>query len=322
MKKLRGFRFGGERSAATPPIPLHRLAGMLYNRALAVSGSAALSASVVLRNHMKASAIGQMVIYDDQGESSTPRASTFLGERKSTEDGYYKPYPQNGSTAIIEIVGDLVNRGAWVGADCGLISYDGLKYQITEAIRDPDISAILFDVESPGGEVFGCFELSSLIREAREIKPCVAVVNGMACSAAYAIASSCSKIITTPSGISGSVGVVMLHIDFSKMLEIEGVHPTLIYSGGHKVDGHPFGPLPDDVMKKFQAEADSYREMFVSSVAEGRPSLSADAVRATEANVYIGEAARSIGLVDDIGTAEEVLYSLTDPESRRALLAA
>ena len=69
----------------------------------------------------------------------------------------------------------------------------------------------------------------------------------MATSAAYGIAASATDIVVSPTSITGSIGVVLMHLDQSAELAMKGRKPTLIFAGAHKVDGHPFGPLSDNV---------------------------------------------------------------------------
>ena len=135
------------------------------------------------------------------GGSHRPLASQFVGTDEDVVDGkrYRKPYRMTpAGTAIITITGSLVNRGAWIGANSGATSYEGIGYQIAQAADDRKVRSILLDIESPGGEAVGAFETADIIRAASDKKRTVAVVNGMAASAAYALASGARKIVTTP----------------------------------------------------------------------------------------------------------------------------
>lgn len=244
-----------------------------------------------------------------------PDASRFEGEafERDTMGRPVRglPYRVSEGIGIVSVVGSLVNRGAWIGANSGLVSYEGVKYQLQSAAADPNVSAIVLDLESPGGEAVGAFEMAAAVRQVAKSKPVVAVVNGMAASAAYAIASGATRIVTTETGVSGSIGVVLLHADFSKQLETKGVKPTLIFAGAHKVDGNPYEPLSADVRADLQAEVDSFYAKFLDTVAAGRGKrLSAKAARATEARTFIGLEAVNAGLADELGTFESALAAL------------
>lgn len=246
-----------------------------------------------------------------------PEASRFEGDFYVT-DGAGKvvsslPYRRTKSgVANIPVIGSLINRG--YSAEAGSMSkasYEGLKSLIAHASADDNTKAVLLDIHSPGGEAIGAFELAAAVRALAAKKPVTAVVNGMAASAAYAIAASARRIITTSTGVSGSIGVVMMHADFSRALDKAGVTPTLIFAGAHKVDGHPFAPLADDVREDLQREVDVFYDQFVQTVAAGRKGLSSAAIRGTEARTYIGADAVDIGLADEVGTFEAALTDLS-----------
>jgi signal peptide peptidase SppA len=255
---------------------------------------------------------------------SAPDMSRFVGNFELNDPNNpaagKKPYRTTSEgVAVIGVVGSLVNRGGWVGAFSGITSYEGFKYSIGAAARDASVSSILLDMDSPGGEAVGAFEAADAVRAAAAIKEVVAVVNGMAASAAYAIASAATRIVTTSSGISGSIGVVMLHADYSNKLHQAGIVPTLIFAGARKVDGNPYEKLTAEVKGELSAEINRFYDLFVSSVAVGRSGMSDEAIRATEARTYIGADAVSVGLADAVGSFESVLSELTATASTNRL---
>lgn len=246
-----------------------------------------------------------------------PDASRFVGSDESGEldaRGRQKVLPYRlteDGTGVITVIGSLVNRGAWIGANSGLTSYEGVKHQIAAAVADPKVKSIVLDLHTPGGEAIGAFETAAAVRAAAKIKPVIAVVNGMAASAGYAIASGATEIVTTETGISGSIGVVLLHADYSRKLDREGVTPTLIFAGAHKVDGNPFEVLPDSVRADLQAEVDGFYQAFLGAVAAGRGKrLTQAAARKTDARTFPGQAAVEVGLADRVGSFEGVLAEL------------
>ena len=234
----------------------------------------------------------------------SPDASRFAGSYRGPE--LYRT--TTGGTAILTIEGSLFARGMVVGENWGFATYEGLAVKLQQAAADPKVKSILLDIDSGGGEAAGCFELAKVIRKISTEKPTYAVVNGMACSAAYGLASACRAVITTADGLSGSIGVVAMHIDQSRALEKAGITPTLIFAGKHKVDANPYTPLSKAVKGDLQQDIDRFYSLFVDSVGKGRGSrLTADAARRTEARTFLGKDAVAAGLADDIGTFDEVL---------------
>lgn len=260
-----------------------------------------------------------------------PEASRFVGDNVERDDDgrpvrtinqwgeptvKRKPYNVANGVGIITITGSLVNRGAWIGASSGLTSYEGIQHQLGAAAGDADVHAVILDLATPGGEAVGAMETAAAVRALAATKPVVAVVNGMAASAGYAIASGATEIVTTETGVSGSIGVVLLHADFSRQLANEGIEPTLIFAGAHKVDGNPFEPLPDTVRADLQAEVDGIYQAFAKAVAAGRGKrLSVAGARKTEARTFVGEAAVAAGLADRVGTFDAVLAQLSKRSS-------
>lgn len=210
---------------------------------------------------------------------------------------------------VIPVVGGLAHRGDAFDAECGLQSYTNVHNQLAAAMDDASVRGVLLDIDSPGGEVGGCFELADTIKDMRREKPIFGVANSLAASAAYALLSSCSKAFCTPSGEVGSIGVVWLHYDVSKMLEAEGIATTYIYAGKHKIDGNPFEPLSKADRELFQAEIDASYEQFVALVAARRP-MSTEAIRETEARCFRADEAKKIGLVDGVASFQGALSAL------------
>lgn len=217
-----------------------------------------------------------------------------------------KPYLTVGTAAVIPVHGTLLNR---FGAAWGFVTgYDYIRTAFNAALADPSVKGIVFDVNSPGGDAQGCFEVCDVIRAGRSVKPSVALVNANAMSGAYAIASAAGAIVAMPSARVGSVGVVTMHVDYSKALENDGVKVSFIYAGDHKVDGNPYEPLPKSVKNAIQSRVDSLYATFVGQVARNR-GLDEEAVRKTEAAVYDAEQALEAGLIDRIEDATTAFAS-------------
>ena len=260
-------------------------------------------------------------LFEAEEGLDAPDASRFVGSARRADGSTSMTRTADG-VALIPVLDTLVNRGAWLDSRSGLTSYEGLAAQIRAAASDPEVGAILLDISSPGGEAAGMASLADLVKQVRDSKPVTTFVNDMAASAAYGIASAASEIVISPTSTVGSIGVVMLHADRSGELAAQGVKPTLIFAGSHKVDGNPFEPLSDAVRADLQASVDAHYRQFLDTVAAGRGrKLTADMARATEARTLIGADAVRLGLADRIAGFDEVLTSLsqtTRPSGRTA----
>ncbi|WP_322062309.1 S49 family peptidase [Paraburkholderia sp. J63] len=147
------------------------------------------------------------------------------------------------------------------------------------------------------------------IHAARAIKPIHAILAECAYSAAYAIASACDSITVPRTGGTGSIGVVVAHVDFSKALTSAGITVTLITYGEHKADGNDVQPLGDAARARMQADVNTVGELFVATVARNR-NLPPARVRATPALTYLGAAGVDAGLADAVMSPDAALLAL------------
>lgn len=222
-------------------------------------------------------------------------------DRRAVRD----PVLLDGGLLVVPIVGGLYHRGDWLDAFSGAQSYTNLQNTLIEAVANRDVKGILLDIDSPGGEARGCFEFADAIAGISKQKPVRAIANGLAASAAYAIGCAADHFAMTPSGEVGSVGVVWMHTDMSAAIEKRGVVITHLYAGKHKIDGTSVAPLSEQARAEFQGKIDTAYGMFVEHVASRRE-ISTDDVRSTEARTFLSEQAKSLGLVDEIASFDEV----------------
>lgn len=215
-----------------------------------------------------------------------------------------------GAVAVLPLYGLILHRGSSMGDISGPTATSTAKFlqQFRQAVNDPNVQAIVIDVDSPGGTVEGVDELASEIRASRSKKQVVAVSNCLCASAAYYVAASCSEVVVSPSSLTGSVGVYCAHEDDSKMLECIGVKVTLVSFGENKTAGNNYEPLSDTARADMQKMVNDFGEMFEKSVAAGRK-ISRAKVHENfgQGRVFTAKDAVKIGMADSIGTLDDVL---------------
>ncbi|EAV9311989.1 S49 family peptidase, partial [Salmonella enterica] len=204
------------------------------------------------------------------------------------------------------VSGTLVHKLGGMRPFSGMTGYDGITARLQQAISDPEVTGVLLDIDSPGGQAAGAFDCADMIYRLGQQKPIWALMNDVACSGAMLLASACSRRLVTQTARIGSVGVVMAHTSYAGQLEQEGVEITLLYSGKHKTDLNPYQALPDDVRTDYQQKMDATRQMFADRVAQ-YTGLSAEAVMATEAAIYDGQAGIEVGLADEMVNAADAI---------------
>lgn len=218
--------------------------------------------------------------------------------------------PPGGGIAVIPVHGILVPRRGQITAMCTeMTSYERIRSQLNAALNDPSVSEIVLDINSGGGAAVGCKELADYIFQSRETKPITAIVNFSAYSAAYFIAAACGRIILSQTSGVGSIGVIMEHMEASKMEEQVGLKFTTIYRGDNKNNGTPHAPLSEQAQTMFQGMIDQMYDVFTSSVAEYR-GMTQQAVIDTQAALYNGEDAVVAGLADEVSDPQTAINSI------------
>lgn len=218
---------------------------------------------------------------------------------------------QRSGIAVIPVHGTLVRRTMGVEAASGLTSYSEIATRLDAALADSAVSGILLELDSPGGEAGGVFELAERIRAANAIKPVWAHANDSAYSAAYAIAAAASRLTLSATAGLGSIGVIALHADQSVKDDKDGLRYTAIYAGHHKNDLSPHAPLSTQAAAGLQSEVDRLYGIFIRQVAQMR-TLAYDTVRQTEAGLFFGEDAVVAGLADAVISFDQVLIEFSE----------
>ena len=208
--------------------------------------------------------------------------------------------------AVIPVHSSLVRRAFAVDAASGLTSYGEIAAMLDAAVADPAVSGILLDIDSPGGEAGGVFELAQHIRAIDAIKPVWALACDSAYSAAYAIACAASRVFVTQTGGVGSIGVIAMHVDQSLRDAQEGYRFTAVSAGDFKNDLSPHEPIDKGAMARLQTEVDRLYGLFVDHVAAMR-GIEAKVIRDTQAALFFGPDAISSGLADAVASSEQVI---------------
>jgi signal peptide peptidase SppA len=246
----------------------------------------------------------------EQASAEMHRTKQLLAAYGYSEDSAQsKPFAYADGVAIIPVHGMLVNRFSYGWS--WLTGYNFIRSQAQAAAVDPDVHTILYDVNSGGGEAAGCFELCDDLYALRGEKNTVAVVDSFCCSAAYAVASCASKVIVTPSGYAGSIGVVVMWVGYKNMLQKAGIEVQFITAGDHKADGNPYQDLTDEMKQSIQANVDLSMDAFVALVSRNRD-MSEQAVRDTQARVYRASEAEAVGLIDIVAAPSKALTAFQE----------
>lgn len=234
-------------------------------------------------------------------------------------------WQRSGDIAVISMSGIITGKTYAFLELFGITqSSASIASAVRNALADAEVRAVVLDVDSPGGQVFGTIEAAAQLSASRSgaSKPIVAVSDHLMASAAYWLASSAAhEIAASPSSMTGSIGVITMHVNAAGLYEQLGLEVELITAGRYKAELLDTAALTDAAREHVQSEVDHYYGLFLDAVARAR-GTSASAVRSGygEGRVLTAEAARKAGLVDRVATLQETLARLQSSQARTAVM--
>lgn len=210
--------------------------------------------------------------------------------------------------AVIHVDGALSYRSDYLTEWFEEDTYDSIRAAFEECMADNNIKGIVFDINSPGGEVNGCADLGNKIFEARGKKPygIVARTGGMMCSAAYWLGSSCEKVYCADNGTLGSIGVLCY---FSKWSEDLVKTQVVVSDLSPDKSATPDTPEGLALVKK---ELNDLASVFIETVARNRGTTYQDVLNNYgKGAVFIGADAVKAGLADGVISLDALCENMT-----------
>lgn len=197
--------------------------------------------------------------------------------------------------AVIPIEGvigasDTFNDGVYPDE---IISY------IEDANKKNNIKAIILNINSPGGTVVASEEIANAVKKSK--KPVVALIHEVGASGAYWIASASDKIVASPMSVTGSIGVTGSYLEFSKLMEKYGVTYNILKAGEYKETGSLYKELTPKEKEALQGTIDKIYYYFIDQVSINRNLTKARVKEVATGNIYLGQEAKNIGLIDELG---------------------
>jgi len=258
-----------------------------------------------------AAALARPVLLDPRAVEGVRDAAGFRARPEAASASEAPPFTRagaHGDVAVVDVSGPLAQRAWSCMGMFGGDGYDSILQRVQAALDDRQTAAVVLRMDSPGGEVAGCFECVRALRAAGAAagKPLVAAVDELCASAAYALACACDAIVAPDTGCVGSVGVILALTERSTQLATAGVTTNVITSGAAKADGHPALPMSPDARARLQAEVDHLAGVFHAEVAAAR-GMTPAAVQGLEAQCFYGAAAVAAGLADQVGNLNDAI---------------
>ncbi len=233
------------------------------------------------------------------GPAAEPKSSRGDGRE-------YEMLP--GNVAVIQVAGTLTKYGSSFDDSSSSIA---VRRKVRQAANDPDVLGILIRFDSPGGSSAGTQDLADDVAAAATRKPVYAYCEDLCASAAYWVASQCSKVFCNRSAMVGSIGTYAVLQDMSGMATQLGIKVHVVRAGAFKGAGEPGTEITAEQLAEWQRVVDETNDFFLRGVASGRKMGLSKVQELADGRVHIGQAAVSLGLVDAVQTLDETVTQLT-----------
>lgn len=183
-----------------------------------------------------------------------------------------------------------------------------IKEKLEKADKIPNVKGIVLRINSPGGSALASDIIHEAVKNVK--KPVYISMGGVAASGGYYIAVAGDKIYSDKATLTGSIGVVSVIPDFSKLVDKIGINFEEITNGKYANMYDITKPLSDEEIDKiYKSSLSGYRE-FIKKVAIGRKMSEEKVEKIAGGRVWLGEEAKEIGLVDEIGGIEKTISDL------------
>jgi protease-4 len=210
----------------------------------------------------------------------------------------------NGNVAIISVKGPIVLDGSSDIFSGSVAASNTIISLIKEAEENDKIKAIVLDINSPGGSPVPSDEIAAAIKESN--KTTVALIREVGASGAYWIASAADKVYANRMSITGSIGAYSGYLEFSEFIDDYNITYNLIKSGKYKAIGSPLKELTPEERYQLQLRVNKIHDFFIEGVAENRNMSIEEVEKLADGLWYLGSESKDLGLVDELGSKEDV----------------
>lgn len=215
--------------------------------------------------------------------------------------------------AVISLSGAMMKQSSSLSQSTSTVF---ARRQIRQAAADPDVRGILLRIDSPGGTVSGTGDLAADVAAAATKKKVVGYVEDLCASAAYWVASQCTRVMANATALVGSIGIYGVLQDWSGYAAKEGIKVHVVRAGEFKGTGVEGTEITQKQLADYQRIIDDLNEHFVRGVAAGRKMSLATVRELADGRIHVAAEAQAKGLIDAVGTIDEALSSFPSKSSQ------
>jgi protease-4 len=216
------------------------------------------------------------------------------------------PRPVASKIAVIPLSGTITIETSSLFSSSA-ITPELVRDYLAKAEQDKSVKAIVFRIESPGGEIEPCQEILWEIERVEETKTIVVSMGGTAASGGYYISTKADKIVALPTTQTGSIGVISQIMNIEGLLDKLGIEIETFKGGKYKDMYRGYREMTQEEKEIMQGMVDEYYEQFIDVVAEGRGLNKEEVRNLATGQIYTGTEAKKLGLIDELGDLDTAI---------------
>ncbi len=213
--------------------------------------------------------------------------------------------------AIIPIEGMIASEQSTVKLNPDMVEV--ILNKLDKATEDSSVKAIIVTLNTPGGTVYDSHIIAQKIKEVKQTKPVVALMEMTATSGGYYIAAPANRIIASETSLTGSIGVI------TQITNLEGLYEKLgikvITVTNTQSDMKVLENIEDvssEDRKILESVLNDYYETFIQTVSEGRNIPRESLLEIADGSIYSGKKAKDLNLIDELGTETTAIEAASE----------
>ena len=227
---------------------------------------------------------------------------------------YYKEENLESSNNVVYVIpleGDIIESETEVFAGEENINVAETLEKLNIAKENDKVKAVVLRINSPGGSALTSDIIAEKIKELASEKPVYVSMSSVAASGGYYISANADKIFVDRNTITGSIGVVSILPDFSKLITDNGVNIEKISEGEYS-DLYSSDTFTEKKYNKIYNSNLKVYDDFLNVVSKARKIDKEKLKTIAEGRIWTGEEAVKIGLADEIGGLNEAIYGIAE----------
>ncbi len=199
-----------------------------------------------------------------------------------------------GDIAIVEVKGPI-------------FSSESINEKLEKFRKKDEVKAVVLRIDSPGGAVAPSQEIYVEVKKLAEKKTVVVSMGTVAASGGYYIAAPATQIVANPGTLTGSIGVLMEHLEIEDLLKWARISAETLKAGKMKDAGSVLRKMTPEERVYLEAVLKNMHEQFLRAVSEGRKINLEDLRKIADGRIFTGEQALQVKLVDQLGNLEDAI---------------